>query len=136
MSNKCARGTKIYLSNNHHDRRKVFTSKSRFEVRTQSRPVWHASLLVRDRAAVKSLVLARAGARPGNRDAVDSRIIGDVLTGAGGVIDSQKEVGGWPEESPVHRKLLMPEDPHADPDGNGYSRIEEFIHQMARDLEN
>jgi len=42
-------------------------------------------------------VLARAGAVLPRRDSVDLRIIEEVRTGRGRIIDSQKEVGGWPD---------------------------------------
>jgi hypothetical protein len=41
-------------------------------------------------------VLAHAGAVCPVRDAVDSRLIREVETRAGRIIDSQNEVGGWP----------------------------------------
>jgi hypothetical protein len=43
------------------------------------------------------LVLAHAGATLPARDAVDQRIVGDVRGLTGQIIDSQKDVGGWPE---------------------------------------
>lgn len=43
------------------------------------------------------LVLAYAGATLPRRDAVDERIIADVRTGTGQIIDSQRSVGGWPD---------------------------------------
>jgi pectate lyase len=42
-------------------------------------------------------VLASVGASLPVRDAVDARLVNDVVTRAGHLIDSQKEVGGWPE---------------------------------------
>lgn len=54
-------------------------------------------------------VLAAAGAVP--RDAVDARVAGEVEKGGGRIIDSPKDVGGWPE-------LAAGEAP-ADEDGDG-----------------
>jgi len=45
------------------------------------------------------------------RDAVDARIIADVRQRTGKIIDSQKEVGGWPD----YRSAAPP--PDADNDG-------------------
>ncbi|RPI04731.1 MAG: pectate lyase [Ignavibacteriae bacterium] len=42
-------------------------------------------------------VLAHVGAVCPQRDAVDSRLIHEVTEGIGRIIDSQDEVGGWPE---------------------------------------
>lgn len=41
-------------------------------------------------------VLAQVGAVCPGRDAVDARIVEEVRKGTGRIIDSQKEVGGWP----------------------------------------
>jgi pectate lyase len=43
------------------------------------------------------LVLRHAGAVLPARDAVDERVISDVRTGSGRVINSQADVGGWPD---------------------------------------
>ena len=42
-------------------------------------------------------VLANAGARPWDRDTNDVRVLADAAEGRGGIIDSQEEVGGYPE---------------------------------------
>ena len=41
-------------------------------------------------------VLAAVGASKPVRDSVDTRIINDVIAGKGSIINSQKDVGGWP----------------------------------------
>lgn len=64
-------------------------------------------------------VLAMAGsARP--RDAVDARIVATVLAAGGGLIDSQSQVGGWPN--------LPPGQPWTDSDGDGMPDAWEHIH--------
>ncbi len=45
---------------------------------------------------VQDWVIANAGARPGDRDDVDRRIVADVIEGRGAIIDSEIEVGGYP----------------------------------------
>lgn len=42
-------------------------------------------------------VLSLGGASLPNRDAVDTRVVNDVRNRTGTIIDSQNEVGGWPE---------------------------------------
>jgi len=42
-------------------------------------------------------VLKDAGATLPRRDSVDARIISDVRNGTGKIINSEKEVGGWPQ---------------------------------------
>lgn len=91
-------------------------------------------------------VLAQVGAILPKRDAVDARIIEQVKTGTGKLIDSQSEVGGWP----VYQSAPPPEDsdedgmpneweskyglnPHdnldanKDDDKDGYTNIEEYL---------
>ena len=50
------------------------------------------------RATAYQDVLDNAGAFP--RDAVDARVVQDVIDEDTGIIDSQSEVGGWPELLP------------------------------------
>ena len=95
-------------------------------------------------------VLEDAGATLPVRDAVDARIVHEVRTGTGRIINSQTDVGGWPElESappPTDTALdgmpdewekrhgLNPDDASdnsADTDGDGYTNIEEYINAIA-----
>ena len=52
---------------------------------------------------VESYVLKHAGARPWDRDAVDVRILADTAEGRGEIIDSQEQVGGYPELDATYR---------------------------------
>jgi hypothetical protein len=98
-------------------------------------------------------VLAAAGATAPRRDAVDRRVVMDVRNQTGRIIDSPQEVGGYPRlargtppvdsdhdgmPDPWERKMgLDPADPSdggRDADGDGYSNVEEYLHQL--DLEN
>jgi hypothetical protein len=49
-----------------------------------------------DYQSVLNSVLANCGARPWDRDSIDARIVADVRNGAGRIIDSEQEVGGYP----------------------------------------
>ncbi|HEX9964855.1 MAG TPA: pectate lyase [Allosphingosinicella sp.] len=94
-------------------------------------------------------VLAGAGASRA-RDPVDLRVVAGVRSRGGRQIDSQAEVGGWPELAPgsawidgdgdgmpdswetKHR--LDPRDPadgKADRDGDGYTELEEWLNSLA-----
>lgn len=94
-------------------------------------------------------VLAGAGASL-PRDAVDARVVASVAAGTGRLIDSQKEVGGWPALAPgapwrdgdgdglpdawerAHR--LDPADPgdgNSDRDGDGYTALEDWLNALA-----
>src|SRR6476660_1464869 len=91
-------------------------------------------------------VLASVGATLPRRDSVDTRIISEVRSGTGSIIDSQEQVGGWPElkssTPPVDtdedgmpdawelRFGLNPRDPSdgaADKDHDGYTNLEEYL---------
>jgi hypothetical protein len=102
-------------------------------------------------------VLAQVGANRPTRDSSDTRIIEEVRTGTAkygtkwdgggkGIIDSQKDVGNWPDLNGAPAPLDsdgdgMPDawekahglNPHdasdaaADPDGDGYTNIEEYL---------
>jgi hypothetical protein len=107
---------------------------------------------VRGPTAFYRLVLRGAGASHA-RDDVDRRIIDQVRTETGSIIDSQDDVGGWPEDPPQgfvpvdtdrdgmsdrweRRHWLDPRDPS---DGNdvrrwggwrGYTNLERYLHSL------
>ncbi len=91
-------------------------------------------------------VLAGVGASRPVRDAVDARIVREVRDRTGSVIDSQSQVGGWPEyrlapPAPDSDHDGMPDaweqvhgldahdpaDGSSDRDGDGYTNVEEFL---------
>ncbi len=91
-------------------------------------------------------VLAHCGATLPKRDAVDTRVIGQIRNGTGELINSQREVGGWPKFKstmpPVDTDQdglpddwerdhgLNPADPRDqshDKDGNGSTNLEEYL---------
>ncbi|MDQ7988960.1 MAG: hypothetical protein REI09_04930 [Candidatus Dactylopiibacterium sp.] len=67
-------------------------------------------------------VLAAAGTTVPARDAVDRRVIDQVRTGSGRLIDSQDDVGGWP--------ALAAGTPPADSDGDGIPDAWEIAHGL------
>jgi pectate lyase len=93
-------------------------------------------------------VLAVAGASLPARDAVDQRIVEQVRKGTGKIIDSQSEVGGWPELKSAPPPLdsdhdgmpdewesrhgLDPKDPSdaaQSRDKNGYTNLEHYLNR-------
>ncbi len=91
-------------------------------------------------------VLMNAGATLPNRDSVDFRIIADVRNGTGSIIDSQSQVGGWPNYKSAVAPIDddndgMPDDweikygldpannldNNLDNDKDGYTNIEEWL---------
>jgi len=60
-------------------------------------------------AQVQDSVIANAGATPWNRDPIDRRIVADVVEGRGEIIDSQDEVGGYPQYAPTRKSFVAAE---------------------------
>jgi pectate lyase len=97
-------------------------------------------------------VLASAGASR-VRDSVDARVVETVRSGTGRIIDSQNDVGGWPElaagtpwrdgdrdgmpDDWERAQGLNPADASdgvADKDGDGYTNLEEWLNSLATPL--
>jgi hypothetical protein len=64
---------------------------------------WPAGLAALPAVEVERWVLANVGARPWDRDAHDTRLLADVTEGRGKIIDSEAEVGGYPQVPPTRR---------------------------------
>jgi alpha-tubulin suppressor-like RCC1 family protein len=112
----------------------------------QSSPFPVAPVETQDAPTAYTLVLADAGATLPDRDAVDERIVNQVITATGDLIDSQSQVGGWPllqsttppidtdhdgmPDSWESARGLNPNnagDAALDRDADGYTNIEEYI---------
>jgi len=61
-------------------------------------------------SAVTEAVLAYAGARPWDRDAVDQRLIDEVRSGGGRIVDSEADAGGYPPVVPATRRAFVEAD--------------------------
>lgn len=72
-------------------------------------PLWPEGLKPVSTTAALWQVARFVGARPAERDAIDTRIVREALTGAARIIDSQDQVGGYPKPEPTTRKLDVPE---------------------------
>jgi pectate lyase len=68
----------------------------------KSPPLWPVGLKALPVERVRDAVLANAGARPWDRDAIDRRIIEEAKNNTGHIIDSEQQVGGYPNPMPVH----------------------------------
>jgi len=93
-------------------------------------------------------VLAGAGASR-VRDAVDTRVLAGVADGTGRIINSQTDVGGWPDLPPgtpwtdsdgdgmpddweaSHGHDPYSADGATDPDGDGYTNLEDWLNGLA-----
>lgn len=117
--------------------------------------------VITSQTALKAFPLVVAGAGASLvRDAIDQRIAKEVLSGTTmykgsksgtpGIIDSQKDVGGWPDliskpapadsdqdgmpdawELQNHLNPKDPDDRNGDPNKNGYSNLEEYLNSIA-----
>lgn len=76
---------------------------------TDTKPIWVAGLDVLPAEEALDHVLRNAGARPWDRDTVDARIVQSARDGTGRIIDSQDDVGGYPEASTAYRVLDVPQ---------------------------
>jgi len=96
-------------------------------------------------------VLDQGGASLPVRDAVDRRIVGEVTSGKGRVINSQADVGGWPElqtaamprdsdgdgmpDAWEQEHGLNPDDAAdgpADRDADGYTNVEDYLNGLVK----
>lgn len=77
-------------------------------VELDSPPVWPDGLDPLPARAAQEHVLRYAGARPADRTPTDERVIRDVREGAGDYIDSQDDVGGYPDLAVNTRELHPP----------------------------
>jgi len=112
-------------------------------------PVVVAPVVPEAAGAASERILASAGASLA-RDSVDARIVASVRTRSGGLIDTQAQVGGWPElaagvAAPDADGDGMPDawerahrldpadatDANGDRDGDGYTNVEEWLAAMA-----
>jgi len=98
-------------------------------------PIWIQGFTAMPSSQVKSNLLRLAGARPLDRDDVDKRIITNIKTGKGRIINTPSAVGGWPGLREMRRKLVLPTNPNDDSDGDGYTNMEEWLHEMAKKVE-
>jgi len=123
-------------SNNQDDWDIVSSSSNRDTLRSNS-PTFASSVISTQNAFdAYNAVLNNAGARPGDRDSVDKRVVEDVKDGSGQHIDSQDEVGGWPNLlTKNYRALTIPSNPHEDNDGDGYTNLEEWLQAYAAEIE-
>ena len=103
-------GSQIFVSGNLVPEGSIEAQKLLdYDVFVKEAPVKLEGLNILPADQVKETVLKNVGARPKDRDAVDERVIKEVREGTGGIIDTQADVGGWPELKRNERKLVVPD---------------------------
>ena len=93
-------------------------------VTAEKPPLWPEGLTATSTTAALWHVARSVGERPGERDAIDQRIVSEALTGRAHIIDSQDQVGGYPKIEPVTRALDVPA-----------TQRREWLEKMARAVE-
>jgi hypothetical protein len=84
-------------------------------------------------------VLAHAGSRPRESNSVDRRIVSEVSSGTGTIKDCvvgcTRAAGGYPTMPSTQRTLELPQNPNGDDNSNGYTNLEEWLQQLASEVE-
>lgn len=92
---------------------------------------------------VREHVLKYSGARPADRDSVDSRIVEQVRAGTGRIINCvaangstrcSRNGGGWPASPQNRRALTLPDSPNT-VTASGYTNLEIWLHRMSAQVE-
>jgi len=123
-----------------------FSGKTIANFKVDSVPVSVPGLVPLPIAQVRDSVLASAGSRPADRNAKDQEMVNDVKNGTGNIVNCvsssncraapyNNNAGGWPTYAQNSRPLTLPANPSSDPDGNGYTNLEEWLQSMAADVE-
>jgi hypothetical protein len=91
----------IYLADNlafDRDQKPVPLAGGSFTA-VNTRPLWPDGLTTLPAAKVKDYIVRNVGARPWDRDPIDQRIVQAALEGKSKIIDSEQEVGGYPQRT-------------------------------------
>ncbi len=104
-------------------------------IRASSAPVSVSGLSFLKSSEVGNYVYANSGARPADRDDIDKRVVSNMKAGKGSIIDSQNDVGGWKSLSENYREFVVPSNPNGDDDKDGYTNLEELLHEYAYAVE-
>jgi hypothetical protein len=126
-------------------------NESQITAYKKSKPFETGPIVTQDAKDAFKSVLATGGASLPQRDTVDRRIVEEVKTGKGRIINSQNEVGGWPDlkgaaapsdsdgdgmpDEWEKKHNLNPEDASdgpADADEDGYTNVEEYLNNLVK----
>jgi hypothetical protein len=121
------------------------TQLTRAQLEASSAPAWPTGLVAMRTAnrAVLDHVLAKAGARPMDRDSTDERIVASVRDHSGQIINCvdadgssrcRKNAGGWPALAVRTRPLRLPVNQRA-LTSSGYTNLEIWLHALSADLQ-
>jgi hypothetical protein len=129
-------GTKIFIEGNiYNGSSKLIENLALQKYIVDSPPFWNENIRILKSSNVFSHVINKAGARPVDRDPIDSRLIHEVITRKGNWKATVESAGGYPVLKESYQRLKIPQNANEDNDGDGYTNIEEFIHEMAAEVE-
>jgi hypothetical protein len=87
---------------------------------------------------VEPRLLAHAGKTAARRDAIDAEMIEEIRTRTGVFLQDLSDRGEdpWaPADIQNRRALTLPDNPDTDEDGDGYTNLEEWLHELAAKVE-
>ncbi|WP_145924834.1 pectate lyase family protein [Syntrophotalea acetylenivorans] len=130
-----ASGSAFYADDNVNLSRPSYLIKDSAGCRVSSPPLVISDYTPLASGQVADSVLTYAGSRPAQRDDVDARIVSEVYSGTGS--RKNHSSGLWPSYSSTSRDFdqYIPSSPNGDSDGDGYTNLEEVLHQMAMQVE-
>jgi len=123
----------------------IYGSLNLANFKASSPLAWPATMttLPTSENVVREHVLKYAGARPADRDAVDTRIINQTRNGTGRIINCvapngtarcERNGGGYPTLAQNRRALSLPANPN-EVTPSGYTNLELWLHRMAAQVE-
>ncbi|MDE1987979.1 MAG: pectate lyase [Alphaproteobacteria bacterium] len=80
-----------------------YTTSTARIIQMNKPPIWPPYVTVMPADEVETALMMDAGARPWDRDYTDARVIANVSSGRGWIINSQQDVHGYPQQTPTHR---------------------------------
>ncbi len=73
------------------------------------KPIWNSNIHPIPCTDVLQNIIHTAGARPWNRDETDTRLLNEILTNTGKIINYETEVGGYPNYTPTNKLFIEEE---------------------------
>ena len=126
-------GSKVFLEDNYvpgvNEQWDMVINEVGNDIVSYTPIIWLENFQLLNVANVPEYIYYTSGARPLDRDNVDQRVIHTVQNGTGAIINSQDEVGGWPELEENSRVLTIPLNPHQEYDSTGYTNLEIWAYQ-------